>query len=151
MTITNFIKTQPQESITIQKYHYPMVVSGPINSTYLKINYESVINKYYSEFRKFFAYIELVNEDEVRKYRNNPKALSKELYGTTEFWWLLLQANEMHSATEFTKRRIRVFTKKALFELCSIILRADKDIIDIYQNEATTAARFAQSTVDVGM
>ena len=151
MTITNFIKTQPQESITFQKYHYPMVVSGPINSTYLKINYESVINKYYSEFRNFFAYIELVNEDEVRKYRNNPKALSKELYGTTEFWWLLLQANEMHSATEFTKRRIRVFTKKALFELCSIILRADKDIIDIYQNEATTAARFAQSTVDVGM
>ena len=54
MTITNFIKTQPQESITIQKYHYPMVVSGPINSTYLKINYESVINKYYSEFRNFF-------------------------------------------------------------------------------------------------
>ena len=151
MTIEEFIKTEPQKSITIQKLHYPMVISGPINDTYLRINYESVINKYYSEFRNFFAYIDLLDPKDVSKYRNNPKALSYELYGTTEYWWLLLQCNEMRSASEFTKTHIKVITKKALKELFSIILRADKDIIDQYTEEANRTARFAQSTVDVGM
>lgn len=151
MTIDQFVKSEPQQSITIQKMHYPMVISGPINSTYLRINYESIINKYFSEFRNFFAYIDLIDEKDVNKYRNNPKALSYELYGTTEYWWLLLQCNEMRSASEFTKRHIRVVTKKALKELCSIILRADKDIIDLYTEEANRTARFAQSTVNVGM
>lgn len=151
MTIDQFVKSEPQQSITIQKMHYPMVISGPINSTYLRINYESIINKYFSEFRNFFAYIDLIEESDVSKYRNNPKALSYELYGTTEYWWLLLQCNEMRSAAEFTKRHIRVVTKKALKELCSIILRADKDIIDLYTEEANRTARFAQSTVNVGM
>lgn len=151
MTIEEFIKTEPQKSITIQKLHYPMVISGPINDTYLRINYESIINKYYSEFRNFFAYIDLLDPKDVSKYRNNPKALSYELYGTIEYWWLLLQCNEMRSASEFTKTHIKVITKKALKELCSIILRADKDIIDQYTEEANRTARFAQSTVDVGM
>lgn len=151
MTIEEFIKTEPQKSITIQKLHYPMVISGPINDTHLRINYESIINKYYSEFRNFFAYIDLLDPKDVSKYRNNPKALSYELYGTTEYWWLLLQCNEMRSASEFTKTHIKVITKKALKELCSIILRADKDIIDQYVEEANRTARFAQSTVDVGM
>ena len=57
----------------------------------------------------------------------------------------------MRSAAEFTKRHIRVVTKKSLKELCSIILRADKDIIDLYTEEANRTARFAQSTVNVGM
>ena len=151
MTIDQFVKSEPQQSITIQKMHYPMVISGPINSTYLRINYESIINKYFSEFRNFFAYIDLIDEKDVSIFRNNPKALSYELYGTTEYWWLLLQCNEMRSAAEFTKRHIRVVTKKALKELCSIILRADKDIIDLYTEEANRTARFAQSTVNVGM
>ena len=151
MTIDQFVKSEPQQSITIQKMHYPMVISGPINSTYLRINYESIINKYFSEFRNFFAYIDLIDEKDVSKFRNNPKALSYKLYGTTEYWWLLLQCNEMRSAAEFTKRHIRVVTKKALKELCSIILRADKDIIDLYTEEANRTARFAQSTVNVGM
>lgn len=50
-----------------------------------------------------------MSDSEKIKWAYNPKLLSYELYGTTEFWFLILSINELHSATEFNINPIKIF------------------------------------------
>lgn len=78
--------------------------------------------------------------DEKFKYTCNPWALSYDLYGTTEFWFLLLDLNNMYSATEFTKTTILVYDASLPTVVDSIMAleeetlnqnRADVDELDL--------------------
>lgn len=65
-----------------------------------------------SEYARFLSNIVTtkdMTDEEFRKYRCNPWRLSDDLYGTTEFWFMLLHLNEMYSATEFTRRKIKIY------------------------------------------
>jgi len=47
--------------------------------------------------------------EEQRKYYYNPQVLSYDLYGTTQFWSLLLDLNDMTSAIEFNRSTINIY------------------------------------------
>ena len=85
------------------------------------------------------------------KYEYNPKMVSYDLYDTTDYWWLLLQANEMHSAVECNKRKVKYYSKSALKQLIPMILRSDMSVYNLYAEEARTDQRYATSTINVNM
>lgn len=50
-----------------------------------------------------------MNDAQIRRYEQNPKLLSFDLYGTTELWWMILEANDIYSSSEMTMNPVVVF------------------------------------------
>lgn len=72
--------------------------------------------------------------DEARKYMNNPWALSYDLYGSVEYWFLLLDLNNMYSAIEFTQKTINVYDA-SLPDVIDVILASEEDFINTNEAE----------------
>ena len=81
-------------------------------------NFARVIAKYRIRYT--------LNNEEFFKYKFNPSRLSKHIYGTTEYAWLILFANEMTSVTEFNKRDIYIYNK-AVIDVLNEILNVTAD------------------------
>lgn len=78
-----------------------------------------------------------LNDDEMLKYKYNPKKLSLDLYNTEELWFLILRLNNMGSEIEFKPKRIYVLDPKNISLLNKILILNDETIAlnhhDIYE------------------
>lgn len=74
----------------------------------IQIPYMSLTNKYKDFLSEIVTEITLEGP-EHRKYKCNPKGLSLYLYGTTEYWYSLLELNNMISIIDFNKNTIKVY------------------------------------------
>jgi len=84
------------------------------------VNYTNLLVKYMPELKTLKTKITFTN-DEYRKYRFNPKVLSYDLYGTTEFWFLILDINELRSVTEFDLRTAYVMRGDIVDKLSRVL------------------------------
>ena len=66
----------------------------------IKIPYKSITLDYASFFENTIITLPLTPQDRV-KYRFKPKALSYDLYDTTELWHAILEINYIKSVAEF--------------------------------------------------
>lgn len=64
--------------------------------------------------------------DEFYYYR--PEYLCKELYGTTDIWYLLLFVNDMSDEMEFCKKIIKIFPEETI-EVLNKILNKEKELL----------------------
>ena len=150
MDIKEALDTALQGDMTISKLHYPKVLNDSRLGIKATVNYESRLDYFISSLNDYKSEMTLTQEL-YDKYKYNPKMMSYDLYDTTDYWWLLLQANEMHSAVEFNKRKVKYYSKSALKQLIPMILRSDMSIYNLYAEEARTDQRYATSTINVNM
>ena len=150
MDIKEALDTALQGDMTIAKLHYPKVLNDSTLGIKATVNYESRLDYFISSLNDYKSEMTLTQEL-YDKYKYNPKMMSYDLYDTTDYWWLLLQANEMHSAIEFNKRKVKYYSKSALKQLIPMILRSDMSIYNLYAEEARTDQRYATSTINVNM
>ena len=68
-------------------------------------------------------------QDEFHKYKCNPWALSYDEYDSVEFWFLILELNDLYSATDFTKKTIKLYDR-TLPDVVDTILAAEEPFID---------------------
>lgn len=97
---------------------------------------ESILNKYRNDLEDLKVNYTIPVEKESR-YFCNPWLLSYDLYGTVEFWYLILEANHMYSATELTQNRIIVYNG-SLPNLVDSILALEEEFIDNNEEEIKT-------------
>lgn len=107
---------------------------------------ERYTDKYKSDLDDL-AISKTFTRDEIFKYKCNPWVLSFDLYGTTEFWFLLLDLNDMSSATEFTRSTVKVYNSSLPDVIDAIMANeelfidnneaelSDSDIIENYEDE----------------
>lgn len=136
MTIDQFIQTEQNKSVKYPNYYYQKVISE--DDLHVIMNYQSIMDRYVQYIRDYITEIEL-SQEEMRKYRYNPKRLSFNLYGTTSYWWSIIFANQIHSLTEFDFSRdnvIKVFTREGISAF-STILSVDKTFISENQSEVS--------------
>ena len=136
MTIDQFIQTEQNKSIKYPNYYYQKVISE--DNLHVIMNYQSIMDRYVQYIRDYITEIEL-SQEEMRKYRYNPKRLSFNLYGTTSYWWSIIFANQIHSLTEFDFSRdnvIKVFTREGISAF-STVLSVDKTFISENQSEVS--------------
>lgn len=136
MTIDQFIQTEQNKSVKYPNYYYQKVISE--DDLHVIINYQSIMDRYVQYIRDYITEIEL-SQEEMRKYRYNPKRLSFNLYGTTSYWWSIIFANQIHSLTEFDFSRdnvIKVFTREGISAF-STVLSVDKTFISENQSEVS--------------
>ena len=136
MTIEQFIQTEQNKSVKYPNYYYQKVISE--DDLHVIMNYQSIMDRYVQYIRDYITEIEL-SQEEMRKYRYNPKRLSFNLYGTTSYWWSIIFANQIHSLTEFDFSRdniIKVFSREGISAF-STVLSVDKTFISENQSEVS--------------
>lgn len=84
------------------------------------LNGDCILDKYQKILDQFKSTREF-SKEEFEHYKYNPKALSYELYNTTELWFLLLHVNNMYSPIEFTKNPCNVYTSDIINTLNEIL------------------------------
>lgn len=92
----------------------------------IHIRYHNIITRYIDALSKYIVTVELT-DDELYKYKFQPKLFCFEQYGTPELSSSLLYINNMVSATNFNKQTIKAFTT----DILSII----SELFSITENE----------------
>lgn len=88
----------------------------------------NVIYDYMKEIKEKCVELEFSDEDIIR-YRYNPKKFCYHVYGHTEFYFIILAINNMCSFKDFNKRKIKVLYKSDLISLMNQIGSAESDYI----------------------
>ena len=77
-----------------------------------------------------------LNDDEIRKYRYNPKMLSFDLYGTTRLYYVILLMNDLCDIHKFDLKNnnLLLLTKSQMANSISKIYKADSFSIASFNN-----------------
>lgn len=101
------------------------------------VPYQTLICRYYYALKPFITEKTLTDE-EYRKYKNNPKLLSQDLYETPELWSAILYINDVLSIADFKKKTVKVFHKTIISKLEELMVLAEEDLtknkMEVYPN-----------------
>lgn len=135
MTLTDFLLENTDSNKTFSGFQYKKVlVDGSRN---ILINYSDILDKYDTILKDYLVPIRLT-EKERFEYKYNPKKLALKLYGSTEYWYLIIKANQMHSIAEFDRRNIMIY-RKTVLDVLNTIMSSDKCFIDENAEEIVRA------------
>lgn len=131
--LKDFITQYSAEEIVFSAFFFQQVLRT--NSGKMLLNFGSLVQKYLPEIKAIKKKVTL-SEEEYRKYKFNPKRLSYDIYGTTELWFLILDANELYSTIEFDLRTLYLY-KPSIVEKMGRILNLEKTSKDYNAAEVT--------------
>lgn len=89
----------------------------------------NILNDYRKEIFDFIIPITLTNE-EFQKYQYQPKKLAYDLYGSTEYYYMILFINSMTNIKEFNRRRINLMRAKDMSSVLSAIYSSESEYIE---------------------
>ena len=89
----------------------------------------NILNDYRKEIFDFVIPITLTNE-EFQKYQYQPKKLAYDLYGSTEYYYMILFINSMTNIKEFNRRRINLMRAKDMSIILSAIYSSESEYIE---------------------
>lgn len=128
-SIDDFVDSYRDQDVTFDKLHFKELMTStktdPIPTILIS---DSILDNYKQELDDILV-TKTYTPEEKPKYLYNPWALSYALYGSTAYWWLILQANNLYSATEFNKTTVNVYSD-LLPSVVDAILDAEEDAID---------------------
>ena len=89
----------------------------------------NILNDYRKEIFDFVIPITLTDE-EFQKYQYQPKKLAYDLYGSTEYYYMILFINSMTNIKEFNRRRINLMRAKDMSSVLSAIYSSESEYIE---------------------
>lgn len=107
-TISDFISSYQSEDIQYSKFFLDQLLVTN-NGKRMIVNFNDLVIKYFPELNSIKRKVTMT-DTEYAKYKYNPKRLSYDIYGTTELWFLILEANELHCAMQFDFQTIYLYT-----------------------------------------
>lgn len=124
-TLEQYIKSEQSNTIHMKNFFYKGVLTDDTTRLYILddsvlIPYDTELNKYKTKY--------VLSDEELRKYRCNPWRVAQDVYGNSEYWFLVLHANEMYSASEFTRKYIHMYKVAVLDIITEILSVEDKNI-----------------------
>ena len=96
----------------------------------------NILNDYRKEIFDFIIPITLTDE-EFQKYQYQPKKLAYDLYGSTEYYYMILFINSMTNIKEFNRRRINLMRAKDMSNVLSAIYSSESEYIERTQQLIT--------------
>lgn len=100
LTIQDLIDAYSKNEKSYRNLHEQAIIYLSKPDEYIRVPYGSITNKY----RDFLAASQIVialDDSQVSHYRYNPRLLAKDLYGTAELWYMILELNNLSSVIEF--------------------------------------------------
>ena len=96
----------------------------------------NILNDYRKEIFDFIIPITLTDE-EFQKYQYQPKKLAYDLYGSTEYYYMILFINSMTNVKEFNRRKINLMRAKDMSIILSAIYSSESEYIERTQQLIT--------------
>lgn len=127
-TIQSVIEEGLELKLTIKDLAFKEIIENSAGEKFV-VNMFNLYEKYY-ELLLDYATIVVLTDEEYRKYRYNPRLLSKDLYGTPELHYMLLRLNYVYSIINFDFREVRVFRTNINTLLNEIMVMESEDYID---------------------
>ena len=134
-SISEYIDEYRDLDISYDRIHLKEVVKFTSDSSGVTdgiILGDTFVDKYRSDLEALVE-TKVFTRDEIFKYKCNPWRLSYDLYNSVEYWHMLLDLNDMVSATEFTRTTVKVYDG-TLPDTINEILMGEEAFID--NNEA---------------
>lgn len=108
--ITSCINDAKDNKIEIDNISTEIICEGYlITEDNLLFKYQDVLSQYLEDYELKYEHYFL------------PQAVSLEVYGTTDLWYVLLFFNEMTTVHEFNKKKIKVLSIAGIYKLNKII------------------------------
>lgn len=108
--------------------HEKLYFKTTINDTdknNIVLNYKFMVDEYL-EFIKSHTVNYTMTDDELAKYKYQPKLFCYDIYNTVEIWSLILRINYMVSPLDFTRKNIKIFNPD-VFVIINEMLILEKD------------------------
>ena len=121
-TISEFVRVGSQNSAKISYSDLSYIEKRDGMEFIVK----NTINDFIWEFKRYSKEIELTNE-EVQKYRYNPKKLAFDLYGSTVVYYIILLMNDMCDIHQFNlkSKKLLLLSPTQLSNFLSSIYKSD--------------------------
>lgn len=125
MSIPATIDDDIKRGVTSQKTHRALnnslLIEYQNSGEAVRLPANSIIGKYKEYFDKYTDSVTLT-ESEQREYRYSPKKFCLDMYGTIEYWSIILFINECHSIIDFEPVTIKYIVPESITELINEIL-----------------------------
>ena len=135
--ITQFISKYNADTFRYNTLYQKQVVQPEDRK--LTIPWDGLLSKYRNELSQYERTYTFTDE-EYAKYAYNPKRLSYDLYGTTEFWDLILRLNELYSTSDFDLRTLKLYSG-GFYSAITSIISAEQPFTNINEEEVIEALR----------
>ena len=134
MTIEEFFETDRSKSFHMEDTYFKQILDETGLTPQLILE-SSILDNYQSILRQFIVRLPIT--DKFRdKYKFNPKKLAEKEYESTEYWFLILYANEMYSATQFSLDKGYIYMyQKGIQQVINEIMNIERKYIQ--KNSAT--------------
>jgi hypothetical protein len=131
-SVLNYIQEVQDQELSIQTLHFKEKFTDSDGSSMILLS-DAITEKYKDDLAEI-VYLKTFTPVEMKKYIYNPQLLSYDLYGTPEFWFLLLDLNALYSFSEFNLNPVKVYNSN-LSSVLSKILNLEKETIDLNVEE----------------
>lgn len=116
VTIDEEIRSGSSKVLSHRKFNSELTVNYKKCGGVVHVPINPLISKYKDYFDRYI-YDDPLTETEARRYRYAPKTFSLDMYGTTEYWSVILFLNDCHSITEFCPSHIKYVDPAVIAEL----------------------------------
>ncbi len=136
MTLEEFIRNEHSKNFHMEDCFYKQLINQNQKGVRPQLILESsILDQFYAILRPYRVRV-YVSPKQQNNYRYNPKKLALETYGSIEYWFLILLANEMFSCSQFSmdKKYIYLYSsgiQKVINEIRNVM----RDFIDLNSEE----------------
>ena len=128
MTIPEFVEKENTKQFRYQDAFFKQIISATGITPQLILE-SSVLDRYLGILRDYRSTI-TVNDALRYKYKYAPKKVSFDIYGTTEYWFLVLHANELFSACQMSLNKPTMYLySRDIMEVVNEIINVEKKYI----------------------
>lgn len=120
-TIADDIKRGVKSQKTHRAFNNSLLIKYQNSGEAVRLPLNSIIAKYKDYFDAYIDSVELTEEEQIR-YRYSPKRFSEDMYGTTEYWSMILYINECHSMMEFEPTTIKYIVPQSITTIINEIM-----------------------------
>lgn len=120
-TIEDQVKSESTYDLGFRVLTSQLTITDIKSGDSIVVPYESIVNKYRYFLEDYIQEIEL-DEIQYETFRQNPHALSEALYGTTQFWHVLLELNHCVSRVEFNLRKVKYYSPNSIITIINEVL-----------------------------
>jgi hypothetical protein len=120
-TIPEQIDEMSSLEISYRTLHPKLDITNIQTNTLITVPFSSYINKYRILLSEIITEHELTLEEKERWWFS-PKIASQDIYGTTEFWDVLLPLNECTSITQFKPEVLKYYDEEYFKEYLTEIM-----------------------------
>lgn len=133
-TISDYIESYRNLDVSYDKLYYQELDTFRNGERVIMLS-DSILSKYKDDLEST-SITKILDSKEENRYFYNPQLLSYDLYGSTQYWHLLLELNNMYSAIEFNQNPIKVYSGRFV-DMINSILALEEESININSEKIT--------------